>query len=100
MDNERNVGRSGRALEPREPVLIQVESETRGFSHPRNFLRWCRRNGVETVRDGKRTWVVPLEVSRAVERIRGASLKAGRGVAAPAVDVGDDLTFLLGPKRR
>jgi hypothetical protein len=50
-------------------VLLHVEARTRGFRSALAFRRWCRRRGVPIRPDGRKQWVAPQDVDRAVATI-------------------------------
>lgn len=50
-------------------VLLAVEARSRGFRSTLAFRRWCRRRGVPIRPDGRKQWVAPVDVDRAVATI-------------------------------
>lgn len=50
-------------------VLIEVEGVRRGFRTNRAFRDFLRRMGIPYRRIGKRTFVDPREIDRAIERL-------------------------------
>lgn len=50
-------------------VLLAVEARSRGFRSTLAFRRWCRRRGVPIRPDGRKQWVAPADVDRAVATI-------------------------------
>lgn len=54
-------------------VLLAEEARVRGFRNALAFKRWCVRRQVVLRRDGKRLWVAPADVDRAVEGLPARS---------------------------
>lgn len=50
-------------------VLLAVEAHSRGFRSPLAFRRWCRSRGIPIRPDGRKQWVAPADVDRAVATI-------------------------------
>lgn len=48
-------------------VLLVEEARLRGFRNALAFKRWCVRRQVSLKRDGKKLWVAPADVDRAVD---------------------------------
>lgn len=65
-------------------VLLHEEARLRGFKNALAFRRWCAKRDVVLRRDGKKIWVAPSDVDRAVERIppRGTESSVASAVAA------------------
>lgn len=72
------------AVSVREWVLLPEEARVRGFRNALAFKRWCVRRAVVLKRDGKKLWVAPSDVDRAVEGLpaRGATSAVAASVAA------------------
>lgn len=50
-------------------VLLSEEARVRGFRNALAFKRWCVKQRVALKLDGRRLWVSPVEVDRAVESL-------------------------------
>lgn len=50
-------------------VLLSEEARARGFRNVLAFRRWCRRRAVPIRTDGRKQWVAPADVDRAVATI-------------------------------
>lgn len=50
-------------------VLIAEEARARGFRNVLAFRRWCRRRAVPIRADGRKQWVAPTDVDRAIAAI-------------------------------
>ncbi len=47
-------------------VLLAEEARQRGFRNVLAFRRWCRRRGVAIRPDGRKQWIAPGDVDRAI----------------------------------
>lgn len=74
------VTAAGSAVVPRW-VLLSEEARVRGFRNALAFKRWCVKRRVALKRDGRRLWVSPGEVDRAVE---GLPVRPGADASANA----------------
>lgn len=65
-------------------VLLHEEARVRGFRNALAFKRWCVRRAVILKRDGKKLWVAPTDVDRAIEGLpaRSAEPQVTSAVAA------------------
>jgi hypothetical protein len=55
-----------------ERVLLRAEAAARGYAGPHaalNFRRWCQRHGVPILKDGRKEWVRPADVDRALDAL-------------------------------
>jgi beta-phosphoglucomutase-like phosphatase (HAD superfamily) len=53
-------------------VRLATEAGARGYAGPHaalGFRRWCRRHGVYILKDGRREWVRPADVDRALDAL-------------------------------
>ena len=50
-------------------VLLVEEARARGFRNVLAFRRWCRRRAVPIRADGRKQWVAPADVDRAIATI-------------------------------
>jgi len=55
-------------------VLLAQEAATRGFRNVLAFRRWCRRRAVPIRADGRKQWVAPTDVDRAIAAISPEAL--------------------------
>ncbi len=83
-------------------VLLAVEARSRGFRSALAFRRWCRRRGVPIRPDGRKQWVAPVDVDRAVATIAPettASEDAGTVDLDPVASGVRDLILHAGRRR-
>lgn len=66
-------------------VLLHIEATARGFRNALAFKRWCIRREVVIKRDGKRLWVAPSDVDRAVERLPSRAVEPSVMSAVAAI---------------
>lgn len=50
-------------------VLLGEEAELRGFRNALAFKRWCLKRSVPMKRDGRKLWVSPGDVDRAIAEL-------------------------------
>lgn len=72
-------------------VLLLLEARARGFKSTLAFRRWCNKREVPIRKDGKRQWIDPSDVDRAI-----LSLPSSRGVVANDRDVADVVSLVMG----
>ena len=70
-ESERNPSRESA---PRY-VLLHEEARLRGFRNALAFKRWCVKRDVVLKRDGRKLWVAPTDVDRAVERLPARAIE-------------------------
>lgn len=95
------------SVSPEQParpawVLLAVEARSRGFRSTLAFRRWCRRRGVPIRPDGRKQWVAPVDVDRAVATISpetAPSEDATTGDVDPVASGVRDLMLHAGRRR-
>lgn len=74
-------------------VLLHEEARVRGFRNALAFKRWCRRHAVPIRIDGRKLWVAPHDVDRAVATVPAQVSAPAHGHVDPAV--ADAVTALM-----
>ena len=79
-------------------VLLAQEAATRGFRNVLAFRRWCRRRGVPIRLDGRKQWVSPVDVDRAISMLPAEVSAPAPGCVDLAVK--DAVSALMQPPAR
>lgn len=50
-------------------MLLGAEAAHRGFRNKLSFRRWCKRHGVDIIKDGRMEWVRTADIDSALAKL-------------------------------